>query len=92
MSLCERNCELKAYDNNYKKVKCSCNVKHTFFSDYTEIDNKNLMKNFFDIKKITNIEIIKCYKIVFIINNLKNNYGFFIFTWHPHKDFFVLLL
>ena len=36
------------------------------------------MKNFIYIKKITNIEIAKCYKIVFKINNLKNNYGFFI--------------
>ena len=53
MSLCEGNCELKAYDNNNKKVKCSCNVKHTFFFDY-KIDNKNLMKNLFDIKKNIN--------------------------------------
>ena len=78
MSLCEDNCELTGYDYNYKKAKCSCNVKTTLSLDNVESDNKNILKNFIDIKKITNIEIVKCYKIVFNINNLKNNYGFFI--------------
>ena len=78
MSLCEDNCELTGYDYNYKKAKCSCNVKTTLSLDNVGSDNKNILKNFIDIKKITNIEIVKCYKIVFNINNLKNNYGFFI--------------
>ena len=78
MSLCEDNCELTDYDNNNKKAKCSCNVKTTLSLDNIEINSKNIMKNFIDIKKITNIEVIKCYKIVFKIKNLKNNYGSFI--------------
>ena len=78
MSLCEENCELISYDNIYRKAKCSCKVKTSLSLDNIELDNKNILKNFIDIKKITNIEIVKCYKIVFNINNLKNNYGFFI--------------
>ena len=66
LGLCENNCELNGYDNNNKKVKCSCKVKTTLNLDNFELDSKNLKDNFLDIKKITNIEIIKCYKIVSI--------------------------
>ena len=79
MSLCEDNCELVDYDNN--RAKCSCNVKSDLSLERIELDGKTLMANFFDIKKITNIEIIKCYKIVFSKNNMKNNYGIFIFIF-----------
>ena len=49
MSLCEDNCELTGYDYNYKKAKCSCNVKTTLSLDNVESDNKNILKNFIDI-------------------------------------------
>ena len=83
MSLCEDNCELTDYDYNNKKVKCSCNIKTSLSLDNIGLDNKNILKNFIDIKKITNIEIIKCFKTCFKINNIKNNYGliFFIFIF-----------
>ena len=81
MSLCEDNCELIDYDTNNKKAKCSCEAKTLFSLENMEFNGKKLLKNFLDIKKITNIEIIKCYKIVFRINNLKKNYGFFIFIF-----------
>ena len=79
MSLCEENCELASYDNIKKRAKCSCNVKTSISLDNIELDRKNLMKNFLDIKKITNIEIVKCYKIVFYTNNIKYNFGLFFF-------------
>ena len=66
---------------NKKRAKCSCKVKTTLFLDNIELNSKNLVNNFKDIKKITNIEIVKCYKIVFNIKNIKNNYGFFIFIF-----------
>ena len=78
MSLCEENCELTSYDNDKKRAKCSCKPKNVISLDRAELNSKNLLKNFIDIKKITNIEIIKCYKIVFNLNNMKNNYGSFI--------------
>ena len=77
MSLCEENCELAEYDNNKKRVKCSCNAKKSLSLDNIELNGKNLFENLLDFKRITNIEIIKCYKIVFNIKNIKKNYGFF---------------
>ena len=85
MSLCEENCELISYDKDNKKAKCSCNVKTTLFINNIELDKKHFLKEFIDIKKITNIEIIKCYRTCFKINNLKSNIGFFII-------FFILIL
>ena len=81
MSLCEEKCELIGYDNAYKKAKCSCAVKTSISLNNIESDDKNLLDNFLDIKSITNIEIIKCYKIVLNLNNLKNSYGSFIFIF-----------
>ena len=78
MSLCEENCELTDYDNNKKKAKCSCNAKKSLSLDNIELNGKNLFENLLDFKGITNIEIIKCYKIVFNIKNIKKNYGFYI--------------
>ena len=79
MSLCEENCELNNYDYYNKRAKCSCNVKTTLYLNNDKFDTKNLMKNFIDIKTITNIGIVKCYKIVFNKKNIKNNYGLFFF-------------
>ena len=78
MSLCEENCELIDYDNNKKRAKCKCNAKTSLSLDNIELESKNLVKNFIDIKKITNIDVVKCYKVAFNKKNIKNNYGFFI--------------
>ena len=78
MSLCEENCELTDYDNNKKRAKCSCNAKKSLSLDNIELNGKNLFENLLDFKGITNIEIIKCYKIVFNLKNIKKNYGFYI--------------
>ena len=78
LSLCEDNCEFSSYDNIYKKVKCSCGIKNEISLEHSELPNKNFFNDYLDIKKISNIGIIKCYKIVFQINNIKNNYGTFI--------------
>ena len=81
MSLCEDNCELSEYDYSKKKAKCSCKVKTSISLDENELDIKNVFKNFVDINKITNIGIVKCYKIVFNLKNLKNNLGFYIISF-----------
>ena len=74
MSLCEDNCELTDYYNY--KAKCSCNVKPVLSLKNIEFNKKDIMKNFIDIKKITNIEIIKCYGTCLKINYIKKNFGF----------------
>ena len=81
MSLCPNNCEYINYDNKIKKVSCNCEVQTSSSSinSLDDIINKDkLLNNFKDIKSISNIGIIKCYKIVFSKDGLKSNIGSYI--------------
>ena len=77
MSLCEKNCEFYGYDFQTKNVICECNIEKKsplLFKDI--INEEKLLNNFIDIKSITNINVMKCYKLLFsrigLINNLGN--------------------
>ena len=79
LTLCEENCEFISYDEYNKKVKCSCQIKISLpMINDVVIDKEKLKNSFIDIKNILNVKIIKCYKVVFIKENIKNNYGCFI--------------
>ena len=87
MTLCEENCDLIYYNYSNEKVKCSCNAKINISPNYDFKFNKNeFFRSFIDINNLANINIIKCYKVVFNINNITNNYGFYligsIFIFH----------
>jgi len=78
-SLCEKNCEYNGYDADTKKALCECQVKTkmNFFSNIN-IDEDKLLNNIIDFKKNTNIYTMKCYKLVFSKEGLKNNIGNYI--------------
>ena len=81
MTLCEENCKLINYDYNTNKAKCNCQIKIELpiINDEVNIDKKKLKNSFTNYKAyFTNIDVVKCYKIVFTKINLKNNLGFFI--------------
>ena len=80
MTLCEENCNLVDYDYQIQKAKCSCDIKLNipYLFDDIQINKEELYKSFTDINNIANLKLLKCYKIVFMIQNFKNNYGSFI--------------
>ena len=79
MSLCENNCEYKGYDNNKKISKCECSIKTEFhFLSEIKIDRKFLLNNFIELEKISNIYVMKCYKLLFTKDGLKFNIGSYI--------------
>ena len=81
MSLCPKNCEYSNYNNKSKKVSCECDMLQTKSSGLLleDIVNKDkLINNFINIKKISNIGIMKCYKEVLSKNGLINNIGNYI--------------
>ena len=81
MTLCEENCELIDYNYTNEKAKCSCPVKLSKNSNNDFNFNKTIfLKNFIDIKNIANLEILRCFKTIMKINDLSNNYGFFIIS------------
>ena len=83
MSLCENNCTFNKYNNETKKAECNCSIKTELSSTiWEEITNnkKDLLNNFFDIQKTANIDIIKCYRNLFVKEGIINNIGFYILS------------
>ena len=79
MSLCENNCEFKGYDNNKKLSKCECSIKTEFhLLSEIKIDKNILLNNFIELEKISNIYVVKCYKLLFTSNGIKFNSGNYI--------------
>ena len=82
MSLCEEICEFIDYNFMIEKVKCSCLVKiNLSLLKDIKFDKDKLLKSFTDFKNIANIMLMKCYKDVFKIQYIKNNYGFLIIAF-----------
>ena len=74
MSLCEESCEYNGYNSNYKKAQCKCQTKTNFplLSDI-KINKNKLLNNFLNFKSSLNINIMKCYYLVFSLEGIKYN-------------------
>ena len=82
MTLCEEDCNLIEYNSTLERSKCSCKTKISLpVIEDIKFDKDKLYKSFIDIKNIANINFMKCYKIVFKIENLKKNYGFYFYSF-----------
>ncbi len=76
MAVCEKDCEYEGYDSNTKKAKCQCNIKLNLpLVNEIVIDKDKLLNNFVDIDKITNLKVMKCYKLLFTGEGMKFNIG-----------------
>ena len=79
MYICEANCDFEDYDSENKKIECKCQIKIKFplFSEII-INKDKFLKNFFDIESIINLNLIKCYKVLFTRDGLITNAGSYI--------------
>ena len=78
-AMCENNCTYKEYNYVNKKVNCECRVQTEFVSFYNvSIDKKKLLNTFTNIKKISNINVIKCQNLLFNKDILIKNIGSYI--------------
>ena len=79
-TFCEKNCEYINYDINYKMIKCECSVETEEIESVNEVIkfDKNDLGSYFNIKTYTNLEIIKCFKLVFSKKGQILNYGSYI--------------
>ena len=83
MTVCEENCKFIDYDYINSKAKCRCEIKISLpLLDNITFDKNRLYDNFKDFKNIANLNLLKCYKQILTIHNLKKNYGFIIFFIH----------
>ena len=78
ISLCEDSCSYEGYDYKNKKVKCECNIKKEIDINQFEINEKTFFSSF-ELDKLSNIKIIKCFKLVFSKKGQINNKGSYFF-------------
>ena len=75
-SLCENECKYELIDIEEMYIRCSCQVKEEInFEPSKPIFTKVIKETF----ENTNFGVIRCFKIVFNLNNKSNNIGFFLF-------------
>ena len=82
ITLCENGCELKKNIFNKDRIICECNVTifknpKSFFLGSIKEDFDIIIKQFKIELYNSNFFIVKCYKLVFNLKYLKDNYGFF---------------
>ena len=84
LALCENNCNYTGYDAENKQSSCDCNVKNKMETITEIIGNQNKLSNSFDSDKdssssgASNIITIKCTKVLFSKEGLKNNISSYI--------------
>ena len=77
LTVCEEDCDFSEYNYTTGKAMCSCKVKTKSTAKVAgvSIDKNKLYENFIDIKNIVNINVLKCYKLIFTLNAFKSNYA-----------------
>ena len=79
MSVCEKDCIFKEYEPYTKKVLCECFIKIDFpLISEISINKDKFINDITNISNIINLDIIKCYKIVFTKKGLIKNIGNYI--------------
>ena len=74
MSVCEENCDFTQYNNETKKVICSCSIKTKLpLISEIKLDKKKLFSNFIDIRNIGNFKMLSCLNLLFNKNNIFKN-------------------
>ena len=77
MSLCEPDCNYIGYDYDTKNSKCECKIKKEMSIFNIKIDTERLYNKFTGLTS-SNIDIIKCYYLLYKKENLIYNIGFYI--------------
>ena len=78
ISMCQIGCDFELYNDTTKKSKCECEVqKNSTQTNVIQINfNGRLIYNsFLVVLKNSNFMILKCFKIAFDLNSIKNNIG-----------------
>ena len=78
MSLCQENCVYINYDYNNKKSICECEVTDDELLLYEKNNNNISFKRTVNIKRIINLNVMKCYKLLFTKEGLLQNIGNYI--------------
>ena len=75
LTICEDDCYFKEYKDG--KAICSCEAKTNSTTKIGDIvfDRNKLFDSFTNFKNIANINVLKCYQLIFNLDAYKYNYG-----------------
>ena len=72
-AVCGDNCEFISYDSNTGHAICSCDIIKSVSSvSDIKFDKEKLKSNFINIKNLINFDVMKCYKLLFSKEIVKN--------------------
>ena len=93
LTLCENNCNFKEYNTETKQAICDCLVKQEIdlLSDII-IDRDQLLSYFSDYELFMNIDVIKCYKILFTKEGIIFNIGSYVLLFSILIYFITLIM
>ena len=74
---CQDKCEIKSYNDEYKKILCQCPLEEKEISIEVEENDfhQKFISSFTKTWKSSNFLVLKCYKYVFNFNKLISNKG-----------------
>jgi len=74
---CQANCEYSEYSIETNLLKCECKVINEDIDteEPEKFSGDMVLTSFYDVLKYSNIKVLKCFKLVFDISSLTNNYG-----------------
>ena len=77
LTVCEEDCDFNGYNYTTRKAICSCSVKMNSTTKIGDIafEKNKLFDSFTNFKNIANINVLKCYKLIFKLEAFKYNYG-----------------
>ena len=79
MTLCEEDCQFIGYDANTKEVQCNCPIKINIFKiSQISVNKKLLYDKFTHVRNIMNLNLMKCYKVLFTKDGIMHNIGSYI--------------
>ena len=81
-AICQDGCNFEKYDYINKRSQCICKGKEfkpniNSIADI-KINKKKLFENFIDINNIANIQLMKCYELLFSKEGIINNIAFYL--------------
>ena len=83
-TLCQDNCSLNQYDTINNRALCECSIQNnTKEPDLEEVKSEDyplIGEHFLEPIKNSNFRVLKCYDLVFNVNNIIKNIGMIIMT------------
>jgi len=76
---CQQDCEIKSYNDQYKKILCECPLEEQEIDIEVEEDfHQKFKSTFINTWKNSNFLVVKCYKYLINFKKLINNKGYII--------------